>query len=49
MENMMCAYKVVRKPQGMRPLERPGCWWEDNIKLDLKEIQCYGVNWSGLW
>jgi hypothetical protein len=33
------AYRVlVRKPERNRPLERPNCRWEDNIKRDLKEI-----------
>jgi hypothetical protein len=31
-----------------RPLGRPGCRWEDNIKLDLKEIGIDGVNWIQL-
>ena len=22
----------------MRPLERPRCRWEDNIKMDLREV-----------
>jgi hypothetical protein len=30
------AYRVsVGKPEGRRPLERPGCRWEDIIKMDL--------------
>ena len=29
-------YRVlVGKPEGMRPLWRPRCRWEDNIKMDL--------------
>jgi hypothetical protein len=33
------AYRnLVGKPEGMRPLGRPGCKWEDNIKMDLREI-----------
>ena len=29
-------YRVlVGKPEGKRPLERPRCRWEDNIKMDL--------------
>jgi hypothetical protein len=39
------AYKIlVGKPEGKRPLERPRCKWEDNIKMDLKD----GVIWTGL-
>ena len=26
------------KPEGKRPLVRPGHRWEDNIKLDLQEV-----------
>ena len=26
------------KPEGKRPLERPRCRWEDNIKMDLQEV-----------
>jgi hypothetical protein len=30
------AYRaLVGKPEGRRPLERPRCRWEDNIKMDL--------------
>jgi len=29
-------YRVlVRKPEGKKPLRRPSCRWEDNIKMDL--------------
>jgi len=32
-------YRVlVGKPEGKRPLGRPRCRWEDNIKLDLQEV-----------
>jgi hypothetical protein len=29
---------LVGKPEGKRPLGRPRHKWEDNIKVDLKEI-----------
>jgi hypothetical protein len=30
-------YRVlVRRPEGKRPLGRPRCRWEDNIKMDLR-------------
>jgi hypothetical protein len=29
---------LVRKPEGKRPLGRPGCRWVDNIKMGLGEI-----------
>jgi hypothetical protein len=33
-------YRVLdRRPEGKRPLERPRRRWEDNIKLDLREIR----------
>jgi hypothetical protein len=42
-------YKVlVEKPEGKRPLERPRRRWEDNIKADLQEMECVGMNWIGL-
>ena len=31
------------KPEGKRPLGRPRCRWEDNIKMDLQEVECGGV------
>jgi hypothetical protein len=39
MEEISDAYRVlVGKPEINRPLERPSSRWEDNIKIDLKEI-----------
>ena len=33
---MRGVYRIlVGKPEGNRPLGRPTCRWEDNIKLDL--------------
>jgi len=29
---------LVRKPERKRPLGRPRCRWEDNIKMDLQEV-----------
>jgi hypothetical protein len=43
------AYRVlVGRPEGKSPLGRPRRKWEDNIKMDLKEIEIYGVNWIQL-
>jgi hypothetical protein len=43
------AYRVlVGRPEGKRPLGRPRCRWEDNIKMDLGEIGIDGVNWIRL-
>ena len=40
------AYRVlVGKPEGKRPLERPKHRREDNIKMDLQEVGCGGVDW----
>jgi hypothetical protein len=39
---------LVRKPEGKRPLGRPKRRWEDNIKADLQEVGCGGVDWIGL-
>ena len=32
----------------MRPLGRPRRRWEDNIKMDLKEEGCGGMDWIDL-
>jgi hypothetical protein len=29
---------LIRKPEGKRPLRRPRRRWEDNIKMDLREV-----------
>jgi hypothetical protein len=43
------AYRVlVGRPEGKRPLGRPRRWWEDNIKMDLREIVIGGANWIRL-
>jgi hypothetical protein len=42
-------YRVlVGKPEGKRPLGRPGHRWEDNIKLDLQEVGFGGMDWIEL-
>ena len=39
MEEGKGVHKVlVGKPEGKRPLGRPRCRWEDNIKMDLEEV-----------
>jgi hypothetical protein len=35
----------VGKPEGNRPLERPRRRWMDNIRMDLREIGWYGMDW----
>jgi hypothetical protein len=42
-------YRVlVGKPEGKRPLGRPRRRWEDNIKMDLQEVGCEGMDWIEL-
>jgi hypothetical protein len=44
MRERKVAYRVlVGKPEGRRPLEKPRHRWEDNIKMDLRE-----VGWEGM-
>jgi len=35
----------VGKPKRKRPLGRPRRRWEDNIKMDLQEVGCGGMDW----
>jgi hypothetical protein len=43
------AYRaLVRKPEGTRPLGRPRRRWEDNIKMELREVGCGGSDWVDL-
>jgi hypothetical protein len=39
---------LVGKPEGKRPLGRPRRRWEDNIKVDLQEVGCGGMDWIEL-
>ena len=42
MEDGRCAFKILTgKPAGKRPLTRPRHRWEDNVRMDLKEV---GIN-----
>ena len=36
--------KLVGNPEGKWPLGRPRCRWEDNIKIDLQEVGCRGMD-----
>ena len=46
MEEGRSAFKILTgKPTGKRPMRRPRRRWEDNIRMDLKEI---GIN-AGYW
>ncbi|KAJ4431596.1 hypothetical protein ANN_20195 [Periplaneta americana] len=43
------AYRVlVGRPEGKRPLGRPRRRWEDNIKMDLREVGCDDRDWINL-
>jgi hypothetical protein len=39
---------LVGKPEGKRPPATPRRKWEDNIKMDLREIAIDGANWIRL-
>jgi len=42
-------YRVlVGKSEGKRPLRTPKCRWEDDIKMDLQEVGCGGMDWIEL-
>jgi hypothetical protein len=46
---MINTYRIlVGKPAGKLPLEIPRCIWEDNIKINLKEIGGEGTDWIRL-
>jgi hypothetical protein len=40
--------KTRNAPEGKRPLVRSTRKWEENIRLDLREIGCEGVDWIHL-
>jgi hypothetical protein len=43
------AYNIlVGRPEGRRPLVRPRRRWEDNIKVDVREIGFRDVDWIHL-
>ena len=39
---------LVGKPEGMRLLGRPRHKWKDNIKMELQEVGCEGMDWIDL-
>jgi len=42
-------YRVlVGNAGGNRPLRRPRCRWEDNIKMNLRGVGCGGMDWIEL-
>jgi hypothetical protein len=43
------AYRIlVGKPEGKRSLGRPRRRWVNNIKIDLRGIECDGTDWIDL-
>jgi hypothetical protein len=49
MEEGRGVYRVlVKKPEVKRPLGRPRPRWEDNMKMDLQEVGCGGMDWIEL-
>ena len=42
-------YRVlVGKLEGKRPLGRPRRRWVDNIRMDLRDVGCWYMDWIGL-
>jgi len=39
---------LVGKPEGKRPFGRTRSIWEVNIKMDLQEVGCGGMDWIEL-
>jgi hypothetical protein len=49
MEERRGVYRdLMGKPEGKRPLGRPRRRWEDNIKKDIQEVGCGGMEWLKL-
>jgi hypothetical protein len=43
------AYRILGgRPGGRRPLRRPRRRWEDNVKMDLREVGWEGMGWIEL-
>jgi hypothetical protein len=39
---------LVGKPEGRRPVGRPRRRWKDNIRMELQEVGCGGMDWIGI-
>jgi hypothetical protein len=39
---------LIIKHKGKRPLGIPGHGWEGNVKVDVNEIVCEGMDWINL-
>jgi hypothetical protein len=43
---MRSGYKIlVGKPEGKRPHRRPRCRWDDDVRMDLREVGLEVVEW----
>ena len=47
-EQEKCMQGFGGKPEGKRPFGRPMHRWKDNIKMDIQEVGCGGVDWIDL-
>ena len=45
---IITVWLLVGKLEGKRPLGRLRRRWEDNIKMDIQELGCGGVDWIEL-
>ena len=43
--NVGALSKFLGKPKARRPLGRVRCRWEDNIRMNVKEIGVHARNW----
>ena len=41
-------YIYIYTSLGAKGLRRPRCKWEDNIKMDVQEVGCGGMDWIEL-
>ena len=48
MERRVLYRILVGKPEEKRPHGKPRRRWEDNIKINLKEVRCGGMDWVEL-
>ena len=48
MERRVACRVMLGKPEGKNPHGRPRRRWEKNIKMDLQEVGCGGMDWGDL-
>jgi hypothetical protein len=42
-------YRILAgKPEGKRSLVKPRRRWEDNVRMDIQEVECGGMDWFEL-